>query len=80
MSRRANRVNVHWETPSGDAGHAFDWGHVRVEVLQDIRSELQAIRHLLECHRIQRMFATIERLDRRFVTKRKPKRKTHATT
>ena len=66
MTRRSDRVNVEWQTPDGsDTGNKFEWHHVRLEVLMDIRSELQRIRQLLECNNIQRMFRTIERLDRR---------------
>jgi hypothetical protein len=65
MSRRPERVNNQWRTPEGKPGEAFTWEHVKVEVLQDIRSELTRIRQLLECGNIQRMFRTIERLDKR---------------
>lgn len=65
MARRPGRVNNPWQTPSGTAGDPFTWEHVKVEVLQDIRDELVRIRQLLECGNIQRMFRTIERLDRR---------------
>lgn len=39
MPRRANRRNVQWETPEKD----FQWHHVRLEVLMDIRERLASI-------------------------------------
>lgn len=38
-------------------------------VLMDIRDELQALNNKLNCWRIQRMFRTIERLDKRAARK-----------
>ena len=49
--RRAARRGVQWETP--EAG--FTWQHVIVEVLMDIREELQALNATLKCQETQRI-------------------------
>lgn len=45
MARRMGRVNQEWLTPD----HMFEWQHVGIEVLMDIRSELRALNALLHC-------------------------------
>jgi hypothetical protein len=60
----ASHANKNWNLPD-----AVDWGHVRVALLMDIRGELRAINSKLSCHRIQRMFGTIERIDKRLAKK-----------
>ena len=46
MARNTGRIGVDWETPTG---HLFEWDHVKIEVLMDIRAELRRIRSVLEC-------------------------------
>lgn len=60
MSRRLERVNVEWQTPD-------DWqlDHCLMEILMDIRSELQMIRRLAECSRIPRGLDAVVRIDKR---------------
>lgn len=60
MTRRRDRTDVEWETPAN-----FDWNHVSLEVLQDIRHELRQLNRKLDCPRIQNMFRDIARIDRR---------------
>ena len=48
MSRNSLRMDRDWETPEN-----FDWLHVQVEVLMDIREELKRIRNVLECPNFQ---------------------------
>ena len=45
MSRRQERVNGEWNTPE----HGFTWEHVEIEVLMDIRGQLQTLNRLLGC-------------------------------
>jgi len=61
MNRRPGRADVEWETPQTP----FNWEHVAVEVLMDIRSELRKIRRLAECSRIPRGLDAAVRIDRR---------------
>lgn len=44
MARRPNRINGQWETPE-----PLTWDYVRVELLMDIRAELQQLNSLLAC-------------------------------
>jgi len=68
--RNNNRRNAEWETPK----EGFTWDHVVVEVLMDIRGELQAIRRLLECPNVSKgmvAMATLERhMKKRFPLKK----------
>ena len=60
MSRRKGRTDVEWETPFPD----WTWDHVVIEVLMDIRAELQRIRILTECHNVQAGFFAMQSLDK----------------
>lgn len=74
MARRSNRTNVEWQTPAEN----FTWDHAGIEVLMDIRAELQALNRVMQCHNVQRGFRALERMDRRLAqevklkTRRKP--------
>jgi len=59
MSRRSNVI---WETPDGAN---FKWEHVAIEVLMDIRAELQELNRTLGCFRMRRMSDDIARIDKR---------------
>jgi hypothetical protein len=63
MPRRAARMDVEWATP--EANDKFQWEHVQLEVLMDIREELRTIRRLAQCGRIPRALDTIVRIDKR---------------
>jgi hypothetical protein len=76
MARRSSRINNQWETPKDD----FRWEHVIVEVLQDIRTELQAINRLLHCDTTTKAFTKMidvahvaRRIDKRLAQTRKLK-------
>lgn len=72
MTRRRGRISAEWETP--ESGNGFLWEHVAIEVLMDIRTELQTIRRLTECQNVQRGFVAMQSLDKhmkkRFPVKR----------
>lgn len=68
MARRTNRINRDWETPED-----YRWEHVAIEVLQDIRNELQAINRRLSCFRIPRALDAVQRIDKRLSETRKLK-------
>jgi len=74
MARLSTKTNVEWETPE----RGFTWDHVGIEILMDIRAELQALNRVMQCHNVQRGFRALERMDRRLAqevklkTRRKP--------
>ena len=51
------------------SGHIRSWDAVAIAALYDLRDELRRINELLGCYKIQRMFQTINRLDRRLQKK-----------
>lgn len=55
--------------PETSAEGTRGWGSIKVGLLMDIRDELKELNSHLRCHRIQRMFSTIERVDRRLAKK-----------
>jgi len=59
VARRANRVNIQWQTPP-DA--QWRWEHVAVEVLMDIRAELQILNGLLHCQNFVDVPAKLDRI------------------
>ena len=63
MARIRNRKNNEWETPA----EGFDWEHVSIEVLMDIRAELVKLNQMLSCYRFQRMSNDINRIDKRLL-------------
>lgn len=67
MTRRANRINVGWQTPEGTQVSPFTWEHVAIEVLMDIRQELRELNATLSCYRVRRMSDDINKIDRRLV-------------
>lgn len=67
--RRAGRVGVEWETPPD--GH-WQWQHVQLEVLMDIRRELQRLNILLGCPRFSGIPTTLNTISKKLT---KPKRK-----
>jgi hypothetical protein len=68
MARRGGRSNIGWETPKD-----LDWQHVLVEVLTDVRDELQKLNSLMHCPNTLEIPRTLERIDRRLSTKIKLK-------
>lgn len=68
--RSYNRVNQDWETPK----EHFNWEHVAVEVLMDIRAELRAIRRLAECPNVQRGFIAMQKIEKNTRKKKAVKR------
>ena len=64
MSRTFARKNVDWETPKDPH---FNWDHVAIEVLMDIRSELKELNRTISCYRMQRMSDDIHRIDKRLL-------------
>jgi hypothetical protein len=73
MARRASRINVNWETNDGVKG-AFTWDQVTVEVLMDIRSELQKLNSLLHCPNFTAIPRKLDRISRNTAKPRKAKR------
>lgn len=61
MARRSGRINVDWETPQTP----FHWEHVAIEVLMDVRNELQLLNRLLNCPNFTNMPRTLRTIDRR---------------
>jgi hypothetical protein len=68
--RRQNRRGVGWETPTSND---FRWEHVTVEVLMDIREELQRLNTLLHCSNFVAIPHKLERIARNTVKPRKRK-------
>lgn len=60
MARRSNRVNVEWETPE-----SLDWEQAGVEVLMDIRAELQKLNGLLHCSNFIGIPSTLRGIERK---------------
>ena len=74
MSRRQGRTNCDWETALGSQ---FTWEQVGVEVLMDIRGELQRLNRLLQCPNFLRIPTTLRGIQRG--TNRIPARKRKAS-
>lgn len=70
MPRQPGRVNVEWETPK----NSFQWQHVEVEVLMDIREELRRLNGLLHCSNFVGIPATLKSIARN-IPARRPRRK-----
>jgi hypothetical protein len=66
----ARYKNNPWELPEGKLQ---TWEQVNSALLMDIRDELQAIRHLMECPNIQKGFIAMQQVAKN--TKRKPRKK-----
>ena len=69
MTRRIGRKGVHWETPLDPN---FRWEHVAIEVMMDIREELQQLNALLRCPHFLDIPHKLERIKRNTTRKRKP--------
>lgn len=69
MARNPRRANREWETPK----EGFQWEHVQVELLMDIRAELQRLNALLHCHNFTGIPTTLRSI-RRAVAKPRPKK------
>lgn len=63
MSRRPDRKNQDWQTPLDN----FQWSHVQIEVLMDIRDQLRELNNMLSCCRLRRMSDDINKIDRRLL-------------
>ena len=61
MTRRIERSNANWETPKD----GMTWEHATIEVLMDIRDELQKLNGTFACHRFQGLPTVLARIDRR---------------
>lgn len=72
MAVDRRKKNYNWNV-AGEDGQTYP--NMRdgcaLAVLMDIRDELQKINQSLGCWRIQRMFQTIERMDKRLAKKAK---------
>ena len=64
--------NVDWT--NGDKDNT-SYDQAKLAVLMDLRDELQAIRRWGECYRIQYMFRTLERIDKKLGPLKPRKRK-----
>jgi hypothetical protein len=67
MKRHANRVNVEWETMA----EGFTWEQVGIEVLMDIRSELQTLNRLLHCPNFTGIPQTLRSIRRSMPTRKR---------
>lgn len=67
MAREGNKINVDWNTKGNNSYDA-----VQLEVLMDIRSQLQRLNTLLHCSNFVDIPKKLERIARHTV---KPKRK-----
>lgn len=65
----ARHKDVTINLPETNADGTRGWDSIKVGLLMDIRDELKELNSQLRCHRIQRMFSTIERVDRRLAKK-----------
>ncbi len=75
MARKTDRTNSDWETPA-----QFNWDHVMVELLMDIRQELRYIAsntQPLRCHNLARIPRILDRIN---ANTRKKKRKPKPVT
>lgn len=68
MSRHSGRIGTQWETPSVAEG--FRWEHVGIEVLMDIRDELQQLNRLLNCRNFTGIPATLRTISRKLPVRR----------
>jgi hypothetical protein len=71
MARNRSRVNVEWTTPAS----GWTWDHVALEVLMDIRAELQKLNALLHCHNFTGIPTTLRSI-RKAMPVRKPRKRT----
>jgi hypothetical protein len=69
--RNDARRNVDWQTPEGIG---FTWEHIAVEVLMDIRDELQRLNALLHCSNFVGIPSELRKIARN-TAKPKPKRR-----
>jgi hypothetical protein len=67
----ARHRNFNWNLPQD----SLSWTQATVAVLMDIRDELRETNCLLNCYRVQRMFSTIERINKKLKPLRKRKSK-----
>jgi hypothetical protein len=67
MGRQARKINADWDTKDN---HSYE--AVQLEVLMDIRSQLQRLNNLLHCHNFVDIPKKLERIARHTV---KPKRR-----
>lgn len=70
--RKPIRTNVEWKTPDGTN---FRWEHVAIEVLMDIRSELQKLNRLLHCPNFQSIPRKLTRISANTAKPKKAKPK-----
>lgn len=57
LNRQRNRD---WASDAPD-----EWQYVHLNILQDIRDELQALNRLLRCHNVRVGFSALEKIARR---------------
>lgn len=68
MARRNERINYQATTPND-----WTWQHVEIEILMDIRSELQKLNTLLHCTNFVGIPRTLKRISSNTAKPRKPK-------
>lgn len=70
LMRNQSRINGDWTTPKD----GFTWEHAGIEVLMDIRGELQRLNALLHCHNFVRIPHVLDKIESN-TKRRKPKAK-----
>jgi hypothetical protein len=58
MAEMKRQKNVTWYPPN-------TWDHVPLQVLMDIRDELQALNHVMQCSNVARGFQALAKIARR---------------
>jgi hypothetical protein len=71
MARIAHRRNVEWETATKEEG-LFTWEQVGVEILMDIRGELQKLNALLQCDNFKRIPGKLDTIARKLPRRTRP--------
>ena len=70
MLQRA-RKNTEWQTPATN----LEWQHVQVELLMDLRDELQHLNRILDCRNFQEIPAVLRGISRKLPARKAAKRK-----
>ena len=68
MTRNPNRVNAEWRTRDGND---FTWEQVVVEVLMDVRKELQRLNSVLQCPNFIAVPSKLDRIEKNTRKRRK---------
>lgn len=70
MARKQNRIGVDWQTFDGNN---FTWEQVLVEVMMDVRSELERLNKVLQCPNFVAVPAKLDRIEKNTRKRRKPR-------